>query len=227
MTNAPTLTPTRAVAIERLGRIAYLEADAWQRAAAEAVRRGGLERLALVEHPPVITLGARADRAHVLVSDSVLAQRGASIAEADRGGDVTFHGPGQLVAYPILDLRARGLRAADYVRTLERTASETLATFDIEATRRAGTPGAWVGDRKIAAVGVRIDRGISRHGLALNIDVDLGWFDLIVPCGIEDAGVTSLAAERAPRGLETPSMDAVIDAFVGAFMRVFESESTR
>jgi lipoate-protein ligase B len=182
------------------------------------VRRGEAERLALLEHPPVITLGVRGDRAHVLASAAELETRGISVVEADRGGDVTFHGPGQLVAYPILDLRVRGLRAADYVRALERVAVETLVTFGVEASRRPGTPGAWVGERKIAAVGVRIDRGISRHGLALNVDVDLGCFDLIVPCGLEGTGVTSIAAELG----EAPSMGAVMEAFVDAFEHVFE-----
>jgi lipoyl(octanoyl) transferase len=208
--------------LERFGRIPYVEADAWQRVAADSVHLGGAERLAVLEHPPVITLGARADRAHVLASNAALDARGVSVVDTDRGGDVTFHGPGQLVAYPILDLRARGLRAADYVRALERVAIETIEPFGIEATRRAGTPGTWVGDRKIAALGVRIDRGVSRHGLALNVDVDLGWFDLIVPCGLETTGVTSMAAELGPA--RVPSTDAVIEAFVQAFERVFDSE---
>lgn len=218
----PTLAPPRTVVLERLGGVRYLEADAWQHAAAGDVRAGGVERLALLEHPPVITLGARADRAHVLASSVELDSRGVSLVEADRGGDVTFHGPGQLIAYPILDLRARGLHAADYVRALERVSIETVATFGIVAARRAGAPGAWVGDRKIAAVGVRIDRGVSRHGLALNVDVDLAWFALIVPCGLEGVGVTSIAAELG--GVEAPSADAVAGAFVAAFARVFDSE---
>ncbi|MEZ4501269.1 MAG: lipoyl(octanoyl) transferase LipB [Dehalococcoidia bacterium] len=222
-TNVPTLAPPRRVIVERLGRVPYLEAEAWQHAAAEAVRAGEHERVALLEHPPVITLGARADRAHVLASSAELQARGVAVVDADRGGDVTFHGPGQLVAYPILDLRTRGLHAADYVRALERVAVETLAAFGIEAGHRPGTPGVWVRDWKIAAVGVRIDRGISRHGLALNVDIDLEWFDLIVPCGLEGLFVTSMAAELD----ETPSMGAVIEAFVGAFGRVFETEVAR
>jgi lipoyl(octanoyl) transferase len=215
--NAATTAPPRPVALERLGRLSYGRAEAWQRATAEDVRGGGPERLALLEHHPVYTLGARADRTHLLIPEAELAHRGASLVAADRGGDITFHGPGQLVAYPILDLRARGLRAADYVRALEDVAIACVAAFGVEAGRRSGARGAWVGADKLAAVGVRIDRGISRHGLALNVSTDLAWFDSIVPCGIEDAGVTSLALELG----EAPPMDAVIEAFAGAFEGVF------
>ena len=133
---------------------------------------------------------------------------------------MTFHGPGQLVAYPILDVRGRKLGAGGYVRLLEAAVVATLEAFGVRGERVAGRPGVWVGGEKIAALGVRISRGVSRHGLALNVSTDLEWFDLIVPCGIVDAGVTSL--ERA-LGV-APGMRAVEDAFARAFEQAFEIE---
>jgi lipoyl(octanoyl) transferase len=192
----------------------------------------GPERLALLQHPPVYTIGAREAGAqgavpHLLVPLDELAARGAALEEVDRGGDITFHGPGQLVAYPILDLRRRGLRAADYVRALEQTVIEALASLGVPAERVPGRPGVWTALgpaggalEKIAAIGVRIRRGVSSHGLALNVSTDLEWFDAIVPCGIADAGVTSL--ERAlGRAVAMAEAEA---ALAGAFARRFDAE---
>jgi lipoic acid synthetase len=123
-------------------------------------------------------------------------ERGGHVVHSDRGGDITFHGPGQLVAYPILDLRGRGLGPATYVRMLERTILETLARFGVHARQVEGRPGVWVGDEKIAALGVRVREGVSTHGIAINVTTDLDWFDAIVPCGLADAGVTSIARVR-------------------------------
>jgi lipoyl(octanoyl) transferase len=145
------------------------------------------------------------------------------VVETDRGGDVTFHGPGQLVAYPILDLHARGLGPADYVRTLEACVIETLTRFGIAAERVAGRPGVWVdgGTAKLAAIGVRIRDGVSMHGVALNVSTDLEWFDAIVPCGIADATVTSMA-----RVIGTaPAHEAVEDVFIEVFTRHFGAVS--
>ena len=193
--------------------------DAWQlqRRMGDEVRAGASPTLILLEHPPTYTLGARGLTRHLLASRELLAQRGAEVIESDRGGDVTFHGPGQLVAYPILDLRALGLGPVSYVRALEATAMRALATFDIDAARVAGRPGVWVGDAKIAAIGVRISRGITMHGFALNVSTDLSWFDAIVPCGIADAGVTSMQRllGRAPAMHEVE--DAVAEAFGAEF----------
>jgi lipoyl(octanoyl) transferase len=163
----------------------------------------------------------------VLVDPAKLRARGADVIATDRGGDVTFHGPGQLVAYPILDLRRRGLGAASYVRALEQCVIDTLDAFGLRGERVAGRPGVWTrppaggaGEMaKIAAVGVRIERGVSRHGLALNVSTDLTWFDAIVPCGIADAGVTSMARELG----EAPAFAAVAGAFARAFQRVFDA----
>ena len=209
------------VALHRLGRIEYERALRWQRVTSGALLEGrGGEALALLEHDPVFTFGARADRRHLLTPVAELEARGATVIDVDRGGDVTFHGPGQLVAYPILHLRRRGLRAADYVRALERILISTLERFGVAGERVPGRPGVWADRAKIAAVGVRIERGVSRHGVALNVATDLGWFDAIVPCGIADAEVTSM--ERALG--EAPALDAVAVAFAGAFAQEFEAE---
>ena len=211
----------RTVRLWRAGRVEYGSAFAWQRATAEAVAAGrAAEAVALLEHPPVYTFGVRGKREHLLATPEALAARGAEIVDTDRGGDVTFHGPGQLVAYPILDVRGRKLGAGGYVRRLEAAVVATLEAFGVRGERVAGRPGVWVGGEKIAALGVRISRGVSRHGLALNVSTDLEWFDLIVPCGIVDAGVTSL--ERA-LGV-APEMRAVEDAFARAFEQAFEIE---
>lgn len=221
MTNAPRLPIT----LHRASRVEYDRALSWQlttaaevRAAREQSARSG-EALAVIEHTPVYTLGRRGGREHLLADPAVLRARGAELIETDRGGDVTFHGPGQLVAYPILDLHARRLGAAAYVRALEQCVIGTLDAFGIRGERVAGRPGVWVRGAKIAAVGVRIERGVSRHGLALNVSTDLAWFDAIVPCGIADASVTSVAAELA----QPPAFERVTDAFADVFARVFDA----
>lgn len=195
-------------------RVPYASALAWMARQSDLVRSGAPEAVALLEHEPVYTLGARAARSSLRVTEAALP---APLVEADRGGDVTWHGPGQLVCYPVLDLRARGLRAGDYVHALEHLAIETLAAWGIEGQRIAGRPGVWAGGMKIAAVGVRIDRGVTRHGLALNVAPDLAWFDPIVPCGIADAGVTSMARLLD----EAPALPAVAQTMADAFARVF------
>jgi len=191
------------------GPVPYGTALGWMHARAEAARATGRESLALLEHEAVYTVGARAARGSLRVAESDLP---APLVETDRGGDVTWHGPGQLVLYPVLDLSRRGLRAGDYVRALEAAAIETLRHWEIEGERAPGRPGVWVGGAKIAAVGVRIDRGVSRHGLALNVAPDLAWFESIVPCGIEDADVTSMARVLG----EAPLLAAVAESMAAA-----------
>lgn len=195
-------------------RVPYPVALEWMHVRAESVRAGGIEAVALLEHDPVYTLGARAARGSLRTPESDLP---APLIEADRGGDVTWHGPGQLVVYPVLDLRMRGLRAGDYVRALEGVVIDAIAAWGIKGVRITGRPGVWVGGAKIAAVGVRIDRGISRHGLSLNVAPDLGWFEAIVPCGIEDAGVTSMAVRLG----EAPPLPSVAEVMAEAFLRAF------
>ncbi len=212
---------TDSALLHRPGLIDYDDALRWQGETAAALRdEVGAEALAILQHPPVYTLGRRARSEHLLVDPAELAARGAAVVRVSRGGEVTFHGPGQLVAYPILDLRRRGLGAAGYVHALEATVIETLARFAVRGQRVARRPGVWVGDAKLAAVGVRVRRGVSSHGLALNVSTDLSWFDAIVPCGIPGADVTSLARLRgAP-----PAHERVEQAFAEAFEQVFDLE---
>jgi lipoate-protein ligase B len=176
-----------------LGRIAYRSADELQRRIAREVAAGARgPTLLLLEHDPVITLGRRARSGHILVAPDVLARLGVDVVECDRGGDVTFHGPGQLVGYPILDLRRWRCDVHAYVHALEETMIRVSADYGIRAGRIPGCTGAWVGREKIGAIGVRLDHWVTRHGFAYNVGVDLDYFRLIVPCGIPDKGVTSL-----------------------------------
>ena len=217
-TSAARQTRHDVVRMWRVGRVEYDRALAWQHARSRALAAGDEgEALALLEHPPVYTLGARGNRTNLLATPDALVARGAAVVPTDRGGDITFHGPGQLVAYPILDVRGRGLGAATYVRRLETIIIDTLAAFGIDAFRVEGRPGVWVEGAKIAAIGVRISRGISRHGLALNVSTDLEWFGQIVPCGIPDAEVTSMSLLLG----SPPPMRDVEDAMAAAFERVF------
>ncbi|HYM15641.1 MAG TPA: lipoyl(octanoyl) transferase LipB [Dehalococcoidia bacterium] len=193
--------------------------DAWQlqQRLAEAVRLGAPAALILLEHPPVYTLGARGNTEHLLLAQEAYLSRGAEVVRSDRGGDVTFHGPGQLVGYPILDVRRWGGGPATYVRGLEALLIDVLARFGIVASRRESRPGVWVGGDKIAAIGVRVSRGVTTHGFALNVSTDLAYFKHIVPCGLADAGVTSM---RELTG-ETFDMGDVEREAAAAFARQF------
>jgi lipoyl(octanoyl) transferase len=188
----------RRLEVRHLGPVPYADALSLQRHLVEERRAGRIaDSLLLVEHPHVLTLGVKGDggRSHILASADVLAARGVEIHEAGRGGDITYHGPGQIVGYPILDLRPDRCDVHRYVRDLEEVLIRTAADFGVEAGRVEGLTGVWTGpDRraKLAAIGVRISRWITSHGFALNVSTDLGFFDLIVPCGIGDRGVTSL-----------------------------------
>ncbi len=214
MQHSSTATPCT---IHRLGLVEYEEGQTVQHRFVKACKDDGQARLILLEHPPTYTLGARGETKHLLLSEAALAERGASVQRTDRGGDVTFHGPGQLVAYPIFDLSRWNQGPRWYVRSLEQVLLDTLADFSVEATRVEGRQGAWVGDAKIAAIGVRVSRGVTSHGFALNVDPDLSYYAHIVPCGIADATVTSMADQLGG----APPMPDVIDAVVLAFSRVF------
>jgi lipoyl(octanoyl) transferase len=150
--------------------------------------------LIVLQHPPVITVGVRGDggRSHIVADTDRLAALGVAVSETGRGGDVTYHGPGQIVGYPILDLRPDRCDVHRYVRDVEEVMIRTCVDYGVPAGRIAGLTGAWVGPDKIGAIGVRISRWITSHGFAFNVSTDLGYFDLIVPCGIADRGVTSL-----------------------------------
>ena len=188
---------TKFIEIRRLGLLPYAEALALQRSLVEDRQRGRIEDLLLfVDHPHVLTLGARGGggRSHILESADRLAELGVEVHETGRGGDVTYHGPGQIVGYPILDLKPDRCDVHRYVRDLEDVLIRTAADFGIRAHGVTGLTGVWVGREKLAAIGVRIARWVTSHGFALNVSTDLAYFDLIVPCGIADRGVTSLEA---------------------------------
>lgn len=209
-----------------LGRTGYApayEAQAAHHAEVLAAREAGHPipgRLLLVEHDPVITVSRRPGaRDHLLASPEALAAQGVDVQPTDRGGDITYHGPGQLVAYPILDLNHLGLKLIDHVRLLEAAIIDTLAAFGLQGQQDPGATGVWVPGpagqplRKVAAIGIRVRRWVSMHGLAINVDPDLAHFDLIVPCGLAGRPVTSLRRELGPA---CPSMEQVKAALAGA-----------
>jgi lipoyl(octanoyl) transferase len=197
--------------IEDLGRLDYRDAWKVQENAHAQVLTGGEERILFVEHRPVITFGRRGGgERNLIASDQQLAALGVEVVKSDRGGDITFHGPGQIVAYPIIRLNAHRFSVGAYVHALEDAVIATLATFGIAAKKDADAVGVWTDDggtlAKICAIGVRITRGVSLHGLALNVETDLRFFELIVPCGLPGKPVTSL---RQLIGERTPSFGEV------------------
>jgi len=210
--------------IRRLGRIGYADGVDLQKALVQQRVAGEIDdTLLLVEHPPVITLGVktRGNLANVRADAEALAAQGVAIHESGRGGDVTYHGPGQLVGYPIIDLKPDRQDVHRYVRDLEEVLIRAAADFGLEAGRSKGFSGAWVGDAKLAAIGVRISRWVTSHGFALNVTTDLAGFGLIVPCGITDRGVTSLSALL---GRDVPMADAE-RSVVTHFAAVFDRET--
>lgn len=208
------------------GRLSYDDGLALQARLVDERKRGDVgDTLILLEHPPVITLGVRTrqGQTHIVASDEELTREGVTVHETGRGGDVTYHGPGQLVGYPIFDLRPDRADVHRYVRDLEEALIVALARFDIVGRRVNGLSGVWVGvegrEEKIAAIGVRISRWITSHGFALNVEPDLRHFQLIVPCGIADRGVTSMARLL---GRSVPMAD-VESAVVHGMRTVFEA----
>ena len=196
-----------------LGLIDYSSAVALQRDLHQRVVTGELPALLLLlQHPHVYTLGRRGTETDILASPDTIHELGAEVYHTDRGGEVTYHGPGQLVGYPILDLRAAGLGPLAYVRALERVIISTLAELGIHATSEGRPTGVWVDDAKIAAIGVRVSRGVTMHGFALNVNPDLTYFNHIVPCGMPNASVTSVAEQEV--ALE---VSGVIDIFSKRF----------
>lgn len=210
-------------AVRRLGTVPYREAWDLQR---ELVGRRGAgevpDTLLLLSHPPVITLGRGGTADHLVATADQLTARGVEFVETDRGGDITFHGPGQIVGYTIVDLGPRGRDLHRFLRDLEDVLIRALAGFGITAGRAPGLTGVWVGDAKVAAIGIRVTRWITHHGFALNVDTDLSFFDLIVPCGIADRRVTSM---RALLGRAVERSD-VEDALARAFGEVFTADRT-
>jgi lipoyl(octanoyl) transferase len=174
----------------------YEEAFDLQRQLVDEVLAGGEETILLVQHPPILTLGAAFHVENLLLSEEDYRERGIEIVRTDRGGDVTFHGPGQLVAYPILNLTERGKDLHRYLRTLEEAVIQTVARFGLEGVRNPVNTGVWIENRKVCAMGIKVRRWVTMHGLALNCSTDLSPYRDIVPCGIRgDYGVTSLTQE--------------------------------
>ena len=215
----------RDLEVRRLGVVGYEEALALQRRLVEERKAERVpDLLLLLQHPPVITLGVKGDggRANIVATPERLDALGISIHETGRGGDVTYHGPGQIVGYPIVDLRPDRCDVHRYVRDVEDVMIRVCADYGVRAGRIKGLTGAWVEAEKIGAIGVRISRWITSHGFAFNVSTDLDHFRLIVPCGIGDRGVTSL--EKAAR--RRVSIAEVEDAFVRRFAETFERRVT-
>lgn len=222
--SAPSVHPrsepgSRTLEVRRLGSVPYAEGLAIQADLVARRRAGEIpDTLLLLEHPHVVTMGTGASEANIVASDEEREALGIELFQTGRGGDVTYHGPGQLVGYPILALEGDRRDLHRYLRDLEQVLIDTLATFDIIADRAEGLTGAWVEDRKLAAIGVRVSSGwITSHGFALNVNTDLSYFGAIVPCGITDRNVGSIAAEL---GRPVP-MEEVMVRIEGAFRRIF------
>ena len=204
-----------------MGLVEYGEAFRLQRTVARARDAGDMsDALILLEHPPVITLGRRANRANVVAAEELLRTEGVAVYQSTRGGDVTYHGPGQIVGYPILKLRELRLGAAAYVHGLEAMLIDLLSGFGLEARRDPKYIGVWVGEEKVAAIGVAISAGITMHGFALNVEPNLSHFRLINPCGITDKGVTSMARLLG----RSVTVEEVRPRLVESFARTFGME---
>jgi lipoyl(octanoyl) transferase len=223
-----------AIHVEWLGRVPYRAAWDLQRRLAAARADGAIgDRLLLLEHPAVLTLGKHADERHVIASPAELAGRGIEVIRVERGGEVTYHGPGQLVAYPILALSRRGLLVRPLVRALESAMIATCAAFDVRADRRDGHPGCWCGieldrPRKIGALGIRVERGVSYHGIALNVAPDLGDFEFIDACGMPGIASTSIAHELDLDGrpIAVPDVALVAGVFARALGEALAADLT-
>ncbi len=217
----------RVLEVVRAGVVPYREALEWQRTLARERIAGrlGHDLLLLLEHPPVVTLGRTADAAHLL------GPRGVEVVEVERGGDVTFHGPGQLVGYPIFDLTGHKRDLHWYLRTLEQALITALAELGIPAERNPGYTGVWTGDRKIASIGVHVKQWVTWHGFALNVTTDLAQFARIVPCGIAGVEMTSVeregGRETGDEGLWEQTVVAVIGGFEAAFSVKATAEVSR
>jgi lipoyl(octanoyl) transferase len=217
----------RLLDVRRLGVVPYDQALDLQRRLVEERRAGHItDTLLLLQHPHVLTLGVRTagGRTNILATPERLEALGVNVFESGRGGDITYHGPGQLVGYPILDLRPDRQDVHRYVRDLEEVLIRSCADFGVTAQRLRGLTGAWVADpgrglEKVAAIGVRVARWITSHGFALNVNADLDFFRLIVPCGIADRGVTSLQAAVGEKVEMGPVEDAVVRHFAEVFSR--------
>jgi lipoyl(octanoyl) transferase len=217
----PEGTP-RLIEVRKLGRVPYEDALALQQALVEKRRAGEIpDQLLLLEHPHVITLGSSSRQQNILLSPEELKARGIQVYEVGRGGDVTYHGPGQLVAYPILSLDSDRKDLHRYLRDLEEVVLESLAEFGIQGIREEGFTGVWVPEGKLAAIGVRVSSGwISSHGFSLNVDPDPAFFSTIIPCGIEGRPVASMSGLLG----RPVTVDEVIPTVIRAFGSVFDGD---
>lgn len=212
---------SRVILVQRLGRVAYPAAMAWMEELVRRRRAGGIpDVLLLAEHEPVITCPPRSPSELLLADPETLRMRGIEVHPTSRGGLITYHGPGQLVAYPILDLRPDRCDLHRYLRDLEEVILRVLARLGIQGTRRPGLTGVWVGTEKVAALGVRVSRWITSHGLALNVGTDLTGFETIIPCGLRAAGVTS-CSRLIGRPVEVDEVASILVPILG---QVFERE---
>jgi len=185
---------TKDLQVLDLGRVTYEKAWKYQKELVENRRRGEIgDSLVFVEHPPVLTLGRSWKQQNVLADTLALTEKGVEVYEVERGGDVTYHGPGQVVGYPIVNLADRGRDLHRYLRDLEEVIIRVVGSYGLGAGRKVGITGVWVGEEKVCAFGVAVKSWVSYHGFALNVNTDLSYFSLINPCGIQDKGVTSLA----------------------------------
>jgi lipoyl(octanoyl) transferase len=223
MSQPAPVTTARQLVVQELGTVPYADALALQQRMVEQRRADEIDdTLLLLEHPHVITLGTSSHAENVLLDDAQRAEQGIELFETGRGGDVTYHGPGQLVGYPILDLKPDRCDLHRYVRDIEDVLIRTLADYGVQAQRIAGLTGVWVNDEKIAAIGVRVSSGwITSHGFAFNVDTELSYFSAIVPCGIRDKHVTSL---RRILGAATPPVHVLQRALALHFAAVFGRE---
>ncbi len=210
--------PARPLEIRRLGRISYAAGLALQERLVDERKRGEApDTLLLLEHDPVVTMGRNARAENLLISEELLRARGVELFEAGRGGDVTYHGPGQVVGYPILEIPEGRRDVHRYVRDLEEVMIRVCGDYGLSARRISGKSGTFVGENKIGAIGVRISRWVTSHGFAFNVNTNLSGFDLIVPCGLRDQGVTSLAKLTGAEVLQSEVEDRLARRFQEVF----------
>ncbi|MES3033198.1 MAG: lipoyl(octanoyl) transferase LipB [Gemmatimonadota bacterium] len=220
---------SRRLLVVSLGHLAFSEALEFQRAVSAARGTGAVpdDVLLLVEHPPVVTLGRSTKGENLHISDALLAARGVERYEIERGGDATFHGPGQLVGYPIIDLKQHTQDLHWYLRQVEEALIVALAGVQLSAARLAKYTGVWIGDRKIASIGVHARDWVTRHGFALNVHTDLSYFDLFVPCGIADVVMTSTARELGDAAPSLVEMQALTAAAFGTVFNLAPTDTMR
>ncbi|MEM7007901.1 MAG: lipoyl(octanoyl) transferase LipB [Thermodesulfobacteriota bacterium] len=211
--------------VYKIGLVAYKDALDLQMRLIEKRKNGEIgDTLLLLEHPPTFTIGRKGDKGHLLINEKYLSERGIHFEEISRGGDITFHGPGQVVGYPILDLNSKGRDLHKYLRGLEEFIVSVLAGYEIEANRIEGLTGVWVDGHKIASIGVGVKRWITYHGFALNVNTDLSYFDMIVPCGIPDVKMTSVSGWL---GRDEVAVEDIEESIIKEFIKTFNFDNAR